>query len=259
MTLSILASLPPAISIAIIAIAASTLVTIIYKYTTNQRALKELKESTKTLREQIKTAAGKQNAAEMQKKMMENTFKQFSYTTKAMLLTFIPLILVFTWVRGSMGYEPIRPGQEFTTTVQFSTASAAEKNISLEAAEGITVIKEEDEQDKDKWVLKADKEGLYELSYRYNEELYKRKIAVTSKFSYENPVLDKKAGGFLGIGAEKQTIKPNSEIERITVDLQPLHPFGSLTILGWVPGWLATYIFFSIIASMLTRKIFKVH
>ena len=54
-------------------------------------------------------------------------------------------------------------------------------------------------------------------------------------------------------------IKKSSTIDMITVDLKPLQPFGDFSLLGWKPGWLATYIIFSLAASILVRKWLKVY
>ncbi len=72
--------------------------TIIQKYGTDQKALKELKEQQKALQEEIK--ACKDNPAkmnELSKKQMEFIPKTFKLTSRTVLYTGIPFILFFRW------------------------------------------------------------------------------------------------------------------------------------------------------------------
>ena len=36
-------------------------------------------------------------------------------------------------------------------------------------------------------------------------------------------------------------------------------PLGNVSLFGWKPGWLGVYIIFSIIFSMVLRKLLKIH
>lgn len=255
--MDILLSFPPAVAIIIISLAVSVITTLVYKYTTDQQQLKEMKEEMSRLQAEIRTTKEPGRAAQLQKEMMGKSLKQLNSSTKSMLITLVPLFLIFGWMSANLAYSPIAPGEEFTTTVYFAKAveqngsALSLGNITLSASEGVEILSsptQEVQGDAVTWRLKGNEEGNYKLKYSLGNETYTINALVTKQFRYEKPLLAKSKG-----------IKKASLIDRITVDLKPLHPFGDFSLLGWEPGWLATYIIFSLAASMLARKLLKIY
>lgn len=249
-------ALPPAVSILAISVAVSVATTVIYKYTTNQKLLKEMKENVSRMQAEIRTTKEPGRAAQLQKEMMGHSMRQLNASTKSMLITIIPLFLIFGWMRANLAYDSLAPGEEFTTTAYFAKAveqngsALALGNITLSASRGMEVLSDPSQEVKGRsvsWRLKSPDEGTYKLTYGIGNETYSLNALVTQKFRYENPLLTKPKG-----------IMKTSMVERITVDLKPVQPFGSFSLFGWKPGWLATYIIFSLAASMLARKWLKV-
>jgi len=72
--------------------------TLIQKYATDQKALKELKHEQKILQEEMKKFRDNPaKMAEFSKKQMEFIPKTFKLTSRAVLFTGIPFILFFRW------------------------------------------------------------------------------------------------------------------------------------------------------------------
>lgn len=235
---------PPAVAIILLSGIVSLATSVVYKYTTDQKLLKQIKDDIKRMQGEIRTTKEPGKAAELQKEVMKRSMRQFNSSTKSTLITIIPLFLIFGWMRAHMAYEPVMPGEDFTTTVHFKTAASLLQNVSLEASPGLAILSKDAQQTS--WRLRSEKEGTYQLAYSFGNEIYRQDAIVTSKFLYANPVLTSANG-----------IKKDSEIQKITVDLKSLHPFGNFKLLGWMPGWLATYIISSLIFSMLIRKWLK--
>ena len=63
--------------------------------------------------------------------------KYMTHSLKPTIITFIPIILIFGWMNNTLAYEPILPGQEFTTTAVFQKGAIGE--IELVVPEGITL------------------------------------------------------------------------------------------------------------------------
>lgn len=257
--MDILLGFPPAMAIIIISVAVSVVTTLVYKYTTNQQHLREMKEETSRMQAEVRSTKDPARAAQLQKEMMGKSLKQLNSSTKSMLITLVPLFLIFGWMGSHLAYQPVLPGEEFTTTAHFAKSAAqnasvvALGNITLSASEGLEILSSPTQEvgaasAAVSWRLKGDKEGVYRLNYGFGNEIYSMTALLTREFRYENPVLVRSKG-----------IKKASMIDRITVDLGPLRPFGNFSLLGWEPGWLATYIIFSLGASMLVRKLLKVY
>lgn len=250
--LNIVLNLPPLAAIFVLSVIVSAVTTVVYKYTTNQKMLKEMKDEVKSMQAEIRTTKEPGRAAQLQKEMMKKSMQQMNSSWKSMLVTIIPLFLLFGWMQTHLAYNPLNPGEEFTVTAYF--AQGAEGNITIAATEGpeglsiLTKPVQEIKGGKAAWSLKGEKEGSYRLSYSFGDELYTQNVLVTDKFRYESPVLAKSKG-----------IKKDSRVERVVIGLKPLQPFGDVALLGWRPGWLATYIILSIVTSMLLRKWLKIY
>ncbi|MBI2580388.1 DUF106 domain-containing protein [Candidatus Woesearchaeota archaeon] len=250
--LNIILNLPPLAAILVISIAVSVVTTVIYKYTTNQKLMKGIKDEVKSMQAEIRSTKEPGRAAQLQKEMMKKSMQQMNSSWKSMIVTIIPLFLLFGWMQAHLAYSPLMPGEEFTATAYF--VPGTEGNITIaatEGTEGLNILTEPVQEIKDGkaiWRLKGENEGAYRLSYSFGDELYAQNVIVTDKFGYESPILAKSKG-----------IKKDSRVERVVIGLKPLQPFGEVALLGWKPGWLATYIIFSIIASMLLRKWLKIY
>ena len=72
--------------------------TLIQKYTTDQKQLKELREEQKILQEEMKKFQNNpEKVAELSKKQMEFIPRTFKLTSRSILFTGVPFILFFRW------------------------------------------------------------------------------------------------------------------------------------------------------------------
>ncbi len=82
----------------IIVLVITLITTIIQKYTTDQKALKELRQEQKILQEEMKKYKDHpEKLAELSKKQFEFIPKTFKLTSRGVLFTGIPFILFYRW------------------------------------------------------------------------------------------------------------------------------------------------------------------
>ena len=84
------------------------------------------------------------------------------------------------------------------------------------------------------------KEGEYLLEYVIDGKKYYKEVLITEKNRYKEPVKMVNDGIVKSIQIEHKEKK-------------------LINLFGWKIGWLGTYIIFSIIFSMLVRKVIKVY
>lgn len=78
----------------------TSLMTLIYKYVTNQKLMKELKDEMKELQNEMKTLKDNpEKMMEVQKKAMERNMKYLFQSLKPTIITFIPILIIFQWMR----------------------------------------------------------------------------------------------------------------------------------------------------------------
>lgn len=87
-------------NLALLSLILTVFITLVYKYVTDQEAMKSLKAEMKSIQKDMKEfKEDPKKVMEMQKKAMEKNMKYMMHSFKPMIITFLPLILVFTWLR----------------------------------------------------------------------------------------------------------------------------------------------------------------
>src|SRR3989344_5974419 len=77
------------------------LITLIYKYTSNQGEMKRLREELNNLQKKSKEHRGNQEKMlELQKELAEKNLEYMRHSFKPMLFTFLPVIIIFYWLSG---------------------------------------------------------------------------------------------------------------------------------------------------------------
>lgn len=96
-----LMKVPSPWNLIILAFILTLLITLVYKYTTDQKLMKSLKDEIKASQDEMKKhKEDPKKVMEIQKKAMEKNMKYMLHSLKPMLFTFIPLILIFGWLRS---------------------------------------------------------------------------------------------------------------------------------------------------------------
>ena len=92
----------------VLSIILTFVVTIIYKYTTKQKLLKDLKDEIKSLQKEMKELKGNpKKMMEVQAKMTEINLKYMSHSFKGSLITLIPMLIVYGWLRNYYTGTPL--------------------------------------------------------------------------------------------------------------------------------------------------------
>lgn len=241
--------LPSFWAILIISAFITVLVTVVYKYTTNQSEMKRIKDDLKKYQKEMRETKDTKKLMEIQKKSMELNMTYMKQSFKSTLYTFIPIIIIFAWLNMHIAYAPILPNTEFTVTAQFG--EGAKGNISMSATPELVMANgatQEIVDSKAVWKLKGDAAGEYKMTFKYNTEEYDHKVLI----SEENKAIT--------TYSVPQKIIKDSKLKMIENGNKAVRPFGeNFNIFGWHPGWLATYIIVSIALSTLCRKLMKVY
>ena len=244
MALNFMFQMNPTLTVLIISLVISFIIVIVYKYLTNQKEMKEMKDKLKEYQKQMKEL--RSNPKEMmavQKKAMQLNMTYMKHSLKPTIITFIPIILIFGWLNSHLAFMPIEAGDVFSTTVAFDKGITGEISMINLNSEEFSLINNETQDiidNKATWNLTAEKEGEYLLEYNYEDNVYTKEILITSEPEYKTPIRKVK----------------NSDIKTITINHKPLK---TINIFGIKLGWIWSYIIFSIIFSMVLRKLFKVY
>ncbi|MBD3164896.1 DUF106 domain-containing protein [Candidatus Woesearchaeota archaeon] len=241
--MSSLLVLPPLLAVAIVSLVVSLIITIIYKLTTNQDLMKQLKSEMKEFQKEMKEL--KDHPEEMmkvQKEAMQTNMKYMMQSFKSTIFTILPIIIIFSWMNANFAYESINPHEQFEVILNFD--KGAYGDITINPPQGIQVVGDSIEEvieGKAKFALKGE-EGRYTeenaLEFLYSDKKAYKDVIITDGKRY----------------AEKEKSDVTPPLKSIEIDYEKKK---ILPLLNW--GWLGTYILFSILFSSVLRKLLKVY
>ncbi len=251
--LSPLLSLEPIFAIFLISVTISFTITLVYKKLTDQDLMKSLKAEIKELQQEMKKLRkDPEKMMQVQKQAMETNTKYMMHSMKPTLFTFIPIIIIFGWLNSHMVYFPLTAGSDFTATIYFEEGT--EGNVAISVPEGLKIVKGGTSQDiagnKVEWVLSG-VPGEYQITYSIDGKEVTQDVIITDSIKhriYAPPVVKG---------------DPSLHIEKLTLSNEKIRPFQRVPVLNSIPwisnfGWLGTYITFSILSSIIIRKLMKV-
>src|SRR3989344_3715081 len=121
--------LPSFLALLIFSLLVSLLITLIYKYTTNQSLMKQLKGEIKEFQKEMKELKDKPGEVmRVQKEAMKTNLKYMSMSMKSTLITFIPIIFIFGWMNTHLAFEPAYADRLVKTAVKDSDIKSLEIN-----------------------------------------------------------------------------------------------------------------------------------
>ena len=235
--------------VTILSVGVSAIITLVYKFMTDQNLMKQLKNEMKELQKEMKELRNNpEKMMEVQRQVMQTNSKYMMQSMKSTLITFIPIILIFGWMNAHIAYEPIRPDIDFTVIATFTKGTFGQ--VKMEVPEGITLLSNGTQEivvNKAVWIVRG-LEGDYSnenaLKLLFNDRIEYKEVAVTSEQQYYEPI-------------KAFRNSPLSSVE-VVHDQKKVVPL-EFNVLGYRGGWLGTYILLSIGASMLLRKTLKVY
>jgi len=237
--------IPSLWAILIISFVITLVTTLVYKFTTNQKKMKKLKDEMKEYQNKIKALSKQdpQKAMALQQEAMKHNMEYMKHSFRSTLYTFIPIIIIFGWLNAHMAYSQLQPNQPFTVTAYFASGYASTANMtSIPELVFLTNSTQQIIDGKAIWKLQGDA-GDYKLTLTYNNEAYDKSLIISSERSYAPP---------------EQSIS-NSKLQKIVINNQKIYPFGDINFFGWKPNWLWAYIILSLLFSIGLRKVLNVY
>ena len=259
--LSPLLKLPSIVGLLIITLAITFIITIIYKYTTDQVLLKSIRDKQKKLQEEMKKHRNDpKKVMKMQKEAFASSGEMMKESFKSMLYTFVPIIILFGWIATQFAFHPLEVGQETNVTLYLQKGAIGTATITV--PEGITLLSDNavnaNNSKEINFVIKPEKDGVYNISFVFNNQYIEKKIVVGSGDTDIKQTKMKKTWIDYIYGSREGFIS-SGDVYQLKVGYDRIKPFENFSLFGWQPGWLGTYIIFSLGLSLLLRKIMKVY
>jgi uncharacterized membrane protein (DUF106 family) len=238
--------------ILIVTLFVAALTTVVYKYTTDQAHLKQVKAELKRLQDKMKKLKDKPDKMmKVQQEVLKLNGEYMKSSLKSTLYTFLPLIIVFGWMSANLLYEPLTPNEPFGVQVELDEGTVGTLRLVLEgdlATTGANVKNVSSSVVSFSGIIgPAGEQTLSVLHEQSGEEQFAT-FLITDDQTYYNPVTQ---------------VKDSDIFEMITVQHKKLLVFQGVPVFESIPwiknfGWFGAYFLFSIIFSTAFRKALKV-
>ncbi|MDD9953952.1 MAG: EMC3/TMCO1 family protein [Candidatus Woesearchaeota archaeon] len=238
-----LLDVPPILALLFLSLVLGLFSTLLQKYMTNQRKMKNLKDETKKMQKQMKEYQKKKQEEKMMKvqaKMMPLQMDLMKESFKPLIVTMIPFLVIFFWLSNHFAFYPILPEESFEVNAEFAKGVSGSAMLSSETLTIATPEQEVAERFA-KWDVTGPL-GTHSLVLSFAGAEFTRDVLITTERKYSRP---------------EEKIK--GTVKSFNVANKKLLPMGeSFNLFGWYPGWIFYYIIFSIPVSLGLKKLLKV-
>ncbi len=240
------------VGLTILSVVTGIVMVFLYKVTTDQKKLKQVKEMIKIHFLEIRLF--KDDMAEMfaiQKNIMKKNFTYLRYTLKSAVVLIIPILFIIIDLNVRYSYRPVQPGESFVVSAVTENVESLEK-IELSLSPGLTLevpsMRVPDEK-RVSWQIRAGASGVYELEFNQGEDRIVRDVVVSRRIQRIQPLTDKGDSWTSRLIPAAMFLPENSPIQNILVEYPERDSF-----FGLQPGWLYYFFTVSMVAGLIVKK-----
>ncbi|MBI2469814.1 MAG: hypothetical protein HYV59_01030 [Planctomycetes bacterium] len=232
---------------------------VIFRYTSNQKEIKEAKDKIRAYLFEIrlfKDDLGIQLSA--QKNILIHNLRYMKHALKPMLFMIIPVVIILIQLDGWFGYRPLKVGESAIVSVNFSDGQAnALPEVSIQTDKGIIVETPPlriPTQKEASWRVRANEIGEHDLRFNVSGSTFDKSIIVSDgQLKRVSRVV---ASGFWDnfLNPGEQPLAKNSLMKKIEIN----YPSRSIEIFGWGIHWLVAFFILSIVFGFAFKGLLKV-
>ena len=253
---------PPIVGLTVVSLLTSILLLIVFKKTSNQKALEAVKRKIHAGLFEIRLFNDDfRSILRSQLDILRHNLSYLRYSTVPMIWTLPPLVLLIAQLQFHYGYESLRVGQPaiVKATLRSAGEGGAKPAIRLEAPEAGVEVKEPavwiPSLREMAWRIEPQAPGEYELRLANGSESVTKTVRVMAE---TDPVVQRsplRVRGFLEeLLYPAEPPLPEGAFESVAVT----YPEASVDVFGIELHWMIVYFVLSIAFAFLLRGTFKV-
>ncbi len=247
----------PMAGLIFISILVGILMIVVFKYSSNQEAIKKQKNYLKAHLLEFrlyKDDVGLSLAA--MKNLMTVNLRYLTYVLRPMLVLMVPTAIILIQLASWYEYRPLQVGESAILSLKLKEAAALD-NIELEVPMGLAVatpslrIFQKNEVD---WRIRAVNNGVWEIKFRNGVEVLSKSLRVADSFEKLSAYRIAGNSPAVLLYPTETALPADSFIQEIHVD----YPHRQLSFWGWQVHWLVVFLVVSIAAGYLMKGFFNV-
>jgi hypothetical protein len=253
-------SMSPWIGMILISFLTSLLMLFVYRFTSNQQGIREVKNKIKAHLLELRLFKDSLSLTlKAQGKILRYNLKYIGYALKPFLVMIIPIILILIQLNLWFGYQALDPGQKAILVVKLKEGqNLLNIDIAIEPSSGFDIetppIRIEEEREIN-WRLHAIEKGVHDLTLIIDGRRITKEVAVSQKALSRISQAKVRRNFIDELFHPKESPLPgNLPIKKIEVK----YPSKSMNLFGWHLPWWLVYFALTIIFGFTFKGIFKV-
>jgi hypothetical protein len=250
----------PWVGMAIISFLTGLLMLVIFRYTSNQKGIKKVKNTIKAHLLELrlyKDSLGLSMKA--QGNILLANLKYITHSFKPLLVMIVPVVLILIQMNFWFGYESLKPGEQTLLKVKLGEGyNPLQTKLALETDADVVIetpplrIEEYGEVN---WRISSRKRGVHHIHVVIGGERISKTIATDTKsLSKLSPIKRRKKLLDELFYPVEAPIKKDSPVKSVEI----LYPAKSMNLFGLNIHWLIAYFALSILFGFSFKGIFKV-
>lgn len=255
-----LRSLHPLWSLFIFSLLVGVLMLVIFRYTSNQKAIRETKDRIKAHLIEIrifKDDFGILMSA--QKNILLYNAKYMMHALKPMLFMILPVAIILIQLEGWFGYRPLNVGESTVVSVKMSEQGAGVlSDVTMEGDKGLIVetpplrIPELGEV---AWRIRAKEFGEHQVIVRVSGHTFLKRVIVSDGgLARVSPRVVASSLWNILLNPGERPLLANSFVRQIDV----YYPERLIGIFGWETHWIVVFLILSIFWGFAFKGLFRV-
>lgn len=253
-------SFNPWVAMLVVSILTALLLLLVYKKTSNQAGIKQVKNRIKASLLEIRLYQSEfRTQLRSQKQLVAANLRYLLYNLRPLLVMLLPIFLLLAQLNLWFGYRATRPGETFLLKVRFTEAVDMERvKLELETPPGLMVetppVRIIDLREAT-WRLRLQEQSAQPLIIQVNGERYQKEIPRGSRrLSRISTVRVRRNFWQELFYPGEKPLPGDSLLSRIEL----IYPEQRLELLGLGFHWLVAYFLMSVILGLGLKGLFKV-
>lgn len=246
--------LPGWLSCTVIAAIVGLLILVIYKHTSNQKAILKIRNRIKA--NLLATRLYKdslQVTLLAQWELLKAGFALLVHSLAPLLVMLLPMTIILAQLQAHYGYQPLAPGEETVVTVQLDSEESM-SSVKIDSVSGAYIVTgpvKIQSLNQAVWTICADKTGQHKITFEVKDELFEKSLAIdNSQYPKVSPHRPASVLSDVMLYPLEKPFKADSPVQSVTIDY-PLRTWET----GITNSWLIDFFIISCLFALLFKKV----
>lgn len=240
-----------------VALVTSVLALFIYRWTSNQKAIRRAKEAIRGHLLEVRLYRDEGTVvARALLGMLSNNAKYLLHSLVPVLFLILPVLAILAQLNLWLGYRAPAPGESVILRVKFA-GSLPQSDVRLALPEGLRVdapplrIASEKEID---WRIRGQEAGNFVVQFQMSGQRYSKMVTFANSRSRVSPKATAEGAWQAFLFPGERTLSKGGPVRRIETVYQP----AAVPVFGWRMHWLIPFFVLTMIFAFALKGFFRV-